>query len=149
MCLLFVTVDMGQPDRFWHIMPFIGSLNFPDSLLAWDVDRPERLPAPEHRPSPVYILLQRYSGGEPNTSGPSSPLVAALHPVGGEHPHRDRLPLQRLAARPYWNASILAPRFLASRFLFGPGADDHHLPDHQEDHPRWRSKTRPSSRSPN
>ena len=24
MCLLFIMVDMGRPDRFLHIMPFIG-----------------------------------------------------------------------------------------------------------------------------
>jgi len=35
MCLLFVTVDIGRPDRFWHLIPKIGILNFPQSLLAW------------------------------------------------------------------------------------------------------------------
>src|SRR5574342_1236762 len=37
MCLLFVTVDIGRPDRFWHLIPKLGILNFPQSLLAWDV----------------------------------------------------------------------------------------------------------------
>ncbi len=37
MCIMFVTVDMGRPDRLWHIMPFLGKMNFPASLLAWDV----------------------------------------------------------------------------------------------------------------
>src|SRR5512139_1498636 len=37
MCLGFVLVDIGRPDRFWHIIPFVGLLNFPNSLLAWDV----------------------------------------------------------------------------------------------------------------
>ena len=37
MCLCFVMVDIGRPDRFWHIMPLVGRLNFPTSLLAWDV----------------------------------------------------------------------------------------------------------------
>ena len=37
MCMLFVVVDMGRPDRFWHLIPGIGRINFPDSLLAWDV----------------------------------------------------------------------------------------------------------------
>src|SRR5262245_50777245 len=27
MCLLFVTVDIGRPDRFWHLMPFVGRWN--------------------------------------------------------------------------------------------------------------------------
>ncbi len=29
MCLLFVPVDMGRPDRFWHLIPPFGHLNFP------------------------------------------------------------------------------------------------------------------------
>ena len=37
MCLAFVTVDLGRPDRFWHLLPPAGHLNFPDSILAWDV----------------------------------------------------------------------------------------------------------------
>ena len=37
MCLSFVTVDIGGPGRFWHLIPGIGRLNFPQSLLAWDI----------------------------------------------------------------------------------------------------------------
>src|ERR1051325_5423476 len=37
MCLLFVLVDIGRPDRFWHLIPPFGFLNFPRSVLAWDV----------------------------------------------------------------------------------------------------------------
>jgi hypothetical protein len=37
MCLAFVTVDLGRPDRFWHLIPGIGQFNFPKSMLSWDV----------------------------------------------------------------------------------------------------------------
>ena len=37
MCLSFVTVDLGRPDRFWHLIPGLGQLNFPRSMLSWDV----------------------------------------------------------------------------------------------------------------
>ena len=37
MCMLFVLVDVGRPDRVWHMMPFVGSLNLPSSILGWDV----------------------------------------------------------------------------------------------------------------
>src|SRR5580765_1768773 len=37
MCILFVTVDVGRPDRLWHMMPPFGHLNFPRSILAWDM----------------------------------------------------------------------------------------------------------------
>jgi len=37
MCMLFVTVDLGRPGRFWHLIPGIGHFNFPVSMLSWDV----------------------------------------------------------------------------------------------------------------
>ena len=37
MCLMFVIVDLGRPDRFWHLIPGIGRFNFPLSMLTWDV----------------------------------------------------------------------------------------------------------------
>src|SRR5512137_1326458 len=36
MCLLFITVDVGRPDRILHMVPWIGTPNWPSSLLAWD-----------------------------------------------------------------------------------------------------------------
>ena len=36
MCLLLIAVDMGHPERALHIMPFVGTPNWPRSLLAWD-----------------------------------------------------------------------------------------------------------------
>src|SRR4030042_1184750 len=37
MAILFVMADLGRLDRLWHILPFVGIINFPQSLLAWDV----------------------------------------------------------------------------------------------------------------
>jgi formate-dependent nitrite reductase membrane component NrfD len=37
MAMLFVTVDRGRPDRFWHLVPGLGQFNFPWSILTWDV----------------------------------------------------------------------------------------------------------------
>jgi molybdopterin-containing oxidoreductase family membrane subunit len=37
MCMLFVTLDLGHPERIWHLFPFIGTPNFPVSLLTWDI----------------------------------------------------------------------------------------------------------------
>jgi molybdopterin-containing oxidoreductase family membrane subunit len=36
MCLAFIIVDLGNPLRFWHMLPLIGILNFPYSMLSWD-----------------------------------------------------------------------------------------------------------------
>ncbi|MBK1634065.1 polysulfide reductase, partial [Thiohalocapsa halophila] len=35
--ILFVIVDLGRPDRLWHMLPLLGRFNFPASMLAWDV----------------------------------------------------------------------------------------------------------------
>src|ERR1035441_8807368 len=31
MCLSFVMVDIGRPDRFWHLVPWLGRFNWPMS----------------------------------------------------------------------------------------------------------------------
>ena len=36
-CLAFVVVDMGRPDRLWHMLPIVGRFHWPMSMLAWDV----------------------------------------------------------------------------------------------------------------
>ena len=36
-CVGFIAVDMGRPDRMWHVVPGIGRLNWPISMLSWDV----------------------------------------------------------------------------------------------------------------
>src|SRR3569832_974153 len=37
MCLAFVTVDLGRPDRVWLLIPGIGKFNFLLFLLCWVV----------------------------------------------------------------------------------------------------------------
>ena len=36
--MLLVIVDLGRPDRIWHLLPFIGKFNLPQSMLAWECD---------------------------------------------------------------------------------------------------------------
>jgi len=118
MCLLFVTVDLGRPDRFWHLIPYIGILNFPQSLLAWDVVVLNFYLA-LNLVIAVYICYKHYHREEPNPNffNPmillSIPAAVSIHTVTA-------FLYNGLAARPFWNASILAPRFLASAFCSGP-----------------------------
>ncbi len=118
MCLLFVTVDMGRPDRFWHLMPFIGSLNFPGSVLAWDV-LVLNLYLTLNVVIVAYLLYTSFVGRTPNQSffWPlvifSIPCAVSIHTVTA-------FIYNGMVARPYWNASILAPKFLASAFCSGP-----------------------------
>ena len=36
MAIMFILVDLGRPDRIWHLIPGIGKFHFPESMLAWD-----------------------------------------------------------------------------------------------------------------
>jgi molybdopterin-containing oxidoreductase family membrane subunit len=118
MCLLFVTADLGRPDRFWHLIPKIGILNFPQSLLAWDVVV-LNVYLVLNLSIAGYMLYMYYYQREPNMKFVfplllfSIPAAISIHTVTA-------FLYNGLAARPFWNASILAPRFLASAFCSGP-----------------------------
>ena len=118
MCLLFVTVDLGRPDRFWHLIPGLGQFNFPASMLSWDVivlngylllnvhicgyllycRYQKRMPARWFYVPFVFIAI---------VWAISIHTVTAFLYVG-------------LGGRPFWNSSIVGPRFLASAFTAGP-----------------------------
>ena len=118
MCLMFVTVDLGRPDRFWHLLPPIGYLNFPQSLLAWDV-LVLNIYFVLNFVVATHILYRAFSG-RPYEKRLVVPLVLLSIPMAvGIHTVTAFL-YNGLAARPYWNASILAPQFLATAFCSGP-----------------------------
>ena len=118
MCLLFVTVDLGRPDRLWHLIPGLGQFNFPASMLSWDVivlngylllnvhicgyliycRYQKKLPAKWFYYPFVFIAI---------VWAISIHTVTAFLYVG-------------LGGRPFWNSSIVGPRFLASAFSAGP-----------------------------
>jgi len=118
MAILFVMVDLGRLDRFWHMIPFVGSMNFPQSLLAWDVLALNGYLF-LNLLIPIYLLVKFYYHKDPNWKFIlpfillSIPMAVAIHTVTA-------FLYNGLPARPFWNASILAPRFLASAFCSGP-----------------------------
>lgn len=118
MCGLFVTVDVGRPERLWQLVPGLGRLNLPSSLLAWDV-----LVVNGYFLLNLflvtYLLFSLFLGRKPSARF-FTPLVLASIPWAiGIHTVTAFL-YNGLAARPFWNSSILAPRFLASAFCSGP-----------------------------
>lgn len=117
MCLLFVTVDLGRPERFWHLMPGIGKINFPISMLSWDVIVLDvYLLLNMHVCG--YLLYMRYLNREPSKKfyipfvfisiiwAISIHTVTAFLFVG-------------LSGRPFWNSAIIGPRFISSAFASG------------------------------
>ncbi len=118
MCIAFIIVDIGQPLRFWHMLPIVGTMNFPYSILSWDffvlffyfliniivV---------------THLLYKLFYKKEYNKSiilpmvMISIPAAIAIHTVTA-------FLFNALPARPYWNSALLAPRFLTTAFCSGP-----------------------------
>lgn len=118
MCLLFVTVDLGRPERFWHLIPGIGRFNWPMSMLTWDVIVLN-----------VYLLLNlhicgylmymRFLGRTPRKTWYVPFVIVSIFWAISIHTVTAFL-YCGLGGRPFWNTALLAPRFLASAFVAGP-----------------------------
>jgi molybdopterin-containing oxidoreductase family membrane subunit len=118
MCTLSVVVDLGRPDRFWHMIPGIGRFNWPISMLTWDIIVLNGyLVINLHIVG--YLLYMRYLGRHPNPTW-YVPFVF-LSIVWAISIHTVTAFLYcGLGGRPFWNTALLAPRFLASAFVAGP-----------------------------
>ena len=100
------------------MMPLLGRLNFPRSMLAWDiVVITGYLILNLHIPG--YLIYMMYLGKEPSRAlylpfvFISIGWAVSIHTVtaflyGG------------FSGRPFWNTAIMAPRFLISAFASGP-----------------------------
>ncbi|MBC8294136.1 MAG: polysulfide reductase NrfD [Proteobacteria bacterium] len=118
MCLLFVVVDMGRPDRLWHVMPLIGRLNWPQSMLSWDVIvLGVYLLINMHVCG--YVLYSRYQGREPSRWLYLPFIFVSIGWAISIHTVTAFLYVG-LGGRPFWNSAILGPRFIASAFAAGP-----------------------------
>ncbi len=113
MCLTFVMVDLGKPERmlnvvlhptpnsvlFWDMVVLNGYL-FINLLVGWVVLKAERkeLPPPGWIKPIIYLSI---------------PWAVSIHTVTA-------FLYSGLPGRGYWLTAILAPRFLASAFASGP-----------------------------
>jgi molybdopterin-containing oxidoreductase family membrane subunit len=118
MCIMFIMVDIGRPDRVWHILPFFGTMNWPASLLAWDVLVLNGYLAINL--TVVLYVLYRIAHNQEYSMAVVKPLVILSIPWAVSIHTVTAFLYNGLPARPFWNASILAPRFLASAFCSGP-----------------------------
>lgn len=118
MCLLFVTVDLGRPERFWHMIPGIGRFNWPMSMLTWDVIVLNGyLLLNLHVCG--YLMYMRFLGREPNKTWYVPFVMLSIFWAISIHTVTAFL-YCGLGGRPFWNTALLAPRFLASAFVAGP-----------------------------
>jgi molybdopterin-containing oxidoreductase family membrane subunit len=118
MCLLFVTVDLGRPERFWHLIPGLGRFNWPMSMLTWDVIVLNGyLLLNLHICG--YLMYMRFLGRRPDKKWYVPFVMISIFWAISIHTVTAFL-YCGLGGRPFWNTALLAPRFLASAFVAGP-----------------------------
>lgn len=118
MSLSFVVVDLGNPFGSWHLIPGVGYLNWPRSLLSWDVVVLNGYLV-LNLVIPFYILYNHYAGRAPAKSKYLPWMYISVMWAVSIHLVTAFL-LAGLPARPFWNSALLGPRFLASAFTAGP-----------------------------
>ncbi len=115
MCLLFVTVDLGRPDRILHLF---RRANFPISMLTWDVIALNGyLLLNLHICG--YLIYCAYCQRKPSKIFYIPFVFIAIVWAVSIHTVTAFLYVG-LGGRPFWNSAIIAPRFLASAFAAGP-----------------------------
>jgi molybdopterin-containing oxidoreductase family membrane subunit len=118
MSTLSVLVDLGRPDRFWHLVPGLGRFNWPMSMLTWDVIVLNGyLLINLHIVG--YLLYTRFLGRRPNPKWYVPFVLVSIAWAISIHTVTAFL-YCGLGGRPFWNTALLAPRFLASAFVSGP-----------------------------
>lgn len=118
MCLMFVMVDIGRPDRFWHMVPGLGRFNWPQSMLSWDVIALGGY-LMLNGGLTLYLVYCKFHKRRATSSRYRPFVYLAIPWAIGIHTVTAFL-YSGLGGRPHWHAAVLAPRFLASAFASGP-----------------------------
>ncbi len=115
MAMLFVTADLGRPERFHHLLL---RFNFPNSMLTWDVlVLNGYLLLNLHICG--YLVYCAYRRREPSKIFYIPFVFVAIVWAISIHTVTAFL-YSGLGGRPFWNSAVVAPRFLASAFAAGP-----------------------------
>ena len=118
MALCFVVADLGRPDRFWHLMPIVGRMNWPISMLTWDVIVLNGyLLINLHIAG--YLLYMRFLRRTPDPRWYVPFVFVSIGWAISVHTVTAFL-YSGLGGRPFWNTALLAPRFLVTAFVTGP-----------------------------
>jgi len=116
--MLFVIVDLGRPDRMLHLLPFIGRMNWPQSMLAWDVVVLSGYLL-LNLGIPFYVHYCHYQQREPNVKAYFPFVILAIFWAISIHTVTAFL-FSANTARPFWHVALLGPRFIATAFVSGP-----------------------------
>lgn len=116
--MLFVTVDIGRPERVWHMFPFVGRFNWPRSMLAWDVVVLSGYLL-LNLGLPFYVHWCHWNGRQPELKRYFPVVLVAMAWAISIHTVTAFL-FSANAGRPLWHSALLGPRFIASAFASGP-----------------------------
>jgi len=119
LCNIFVLSHMGRPDRLWHMLPFIGIYNIPNSLITFDV-LVLNVYLMLNLVCGFYLLYTKYTGGRINRVF-YMPLIyisivwaLSIHSVTA-------LFINTMPARPFWHHPVMPIHFISTAFAAGPG----------------------------
>lgn len=118
MAIMFILVDLGRPDRIWHLLPGIGRFHFPESMLAWDVVVLNGYLLLNFAIS-FYIVYNHYKKVDPKESHYFPIVILAIFWAISIHTVTAFL-YSANSSRPFWHNALLAPKFIASAFASGP-----------------------------
>jgi len=117
-CILFVMADLGHPDRFWHLLPVVGTPHVPTSMIASNV-----MILNGYLILNLVIVtasLYRAFTGKPQDDKLFLLLVFISIPAAISIHTTTAFIFNVLPARPYWNSAILVPRFITTALCAGP-----------------------------
>ena len=116
--MLLVIVDLGRPDRMWHLLPLFGDINLPQSMLAWDVVSLNGFLL-LNLITPFYILYRHYQG-KPALPKHYLPVIVLTILWAVFMTTVEAMLFATNSGRPLWHTPLLGPRLLASAFVSGP-----------------------------
>src|SRR5687768_3175195 len=99
-------------------MPVVGLMNWPASLLAWDILVLNGYLV-LNLLIPLYILYNHWQGREPVKQYYIPAVILSIGWAVSVHLVTAFL-FAGLPARPFWHNALLGPRFLATAFTAGP-----------------------------
>lgn len=113
MCMLFILVDLGQPERVLNVLLFPA----PHSVMFWDMVSLSGYLLLNAAIAYTTLSAEQRGVPVPHWLKPvvylSIPWAVSIHTVTA-------FLYSGLAARPLWMSAVMAPRFLASAFAAGP-----------------------------
>jgi len=118
MCILFVLSHMGRPDRLWHILPGIGILNWPHSMLTWDVAVLNGYLA-LNIICGFYYMYMKYTGQEMNKKFYMTFVYISIVWAFSIHTVTGFL-LNTMPTRPMWFHAVVPIKFIVTAFSAGP-----------------------------